>query len=78
MVRQQLVPYVPKTAMKNKKTTTPTQGGPFALLPYVWRSMVRHQFGLRGSSALYTKNNFVLNIVFFVISVSALAANLFI
>ena len=38
--------------MKNKKTTTPTQGGPFALSPYAWRSMVRDSFGLRGSSAL--------------------------
>ena len=27
-----LAPYVPQTAMKNKKTTTPTQGGPFARL----------------------------------------------
>jgi len=25
-----LATYVPQTAMKNKKTTTPTQGGPFA------------------------------------------------
>ena len=25
-----LVPFVPQTAMKNKKTTTPTQGGPLA------------------------------------------------
>ena len=47
-----LVPYVPQTAMKNKKTTTPTQGGPFALLPYAWHLMVRRQIGLRPSSAL--------------------------
>jgi len=58
--------------MKNKKTTTPTQGGPFSLLPYVWRSMVRHQLGLRASSALC----FTLIELLVVIAIIAILASL--
>ena len=51
-MRTCLAPYVPQTAMKNKKSTTITQGGPSARQPYAWHLMALRQIGLRASSAL--------------------------